>query len=106
MSGLRLAAVIEALRAELTEAIDEGAGKGMQFQLDPIELTLQLVVTDEGNGKLGWKVLELGASRESVTTQTAILKLTPVWRMRDGTLVRDFAIASVQEEGTKFGPRQ
>jgi len=91
-----LAEAIEALRAELTTAVEEGNGKGMQFALDPIELTFQTVVTKDANGKIGWKVLGLGGSYKSETTQSLTLRLAPVWRKQDGTLVRDFTIADVQ----------
>ena len=105
MAGLALAAVIAGLREQLTEAIDEGAGKGMRFQLEPIELTLQTVVTDEGHGKVGWKVLEAGASRASESTQSLTLRLTPVWQAHDGSLIRDFTIAAVGRSGSTFGPQ-
>jgi hypothetical protein len=89
-----LSEAIEALRAELTKAIAEGADREMQFALDPIELTVQAVVTKGANGRIGWKVLELGGSVEAASTQTLTLKLTPVWKAAHGTLTRDFTIAS------------
>lgn len=101
-----LAAAIEGLREALTQAIDEGAAKGMQFQLDPIELELQAVVTKEANGKIGWKVLEVGGSGESAVTQTIKLKLTPVWKTQDGKLVKDFTIAASVPGGVHFGPQE
>src|SRR5688500_14640318 len=71
-----LAAAIEALRTELSGAMAAGGGQGMQFALEPIELTVQAVVTNEGNGKIGWKILEFGGSHESAVTQTLKLTLT------------------------------
>jgi hypothetical protein len=99
-----LAAAIEALRTELSGAMAAGHGQGMQFALEPIELTVEVVVTDEGNGKIGWKILEVGASRESATTQTLKLTLTPIWKRADGTLVRDFTIAALAVAGDRVGP--
>jgi hypothetical protein len=99
-----LAAAIEALRTELSGAMAAGGGQGMQFALEPIELTVQAVVTVEGNGKIGWKILEFGGSHESAVTQTLKLTLAPVWKRPDGTLVRDFTIASVIVEGDRVGP--
>jgi hypothetical protein len=58
----------------------------------------------EGNGKVGWKILEFGGSHESAVTQTLKLTLTPLWKRPDGTLVRDFTIASVIAEGDRVGP--
>ena len=46
-----LAAAIEALRTELSGAMAAGGGQGMQFALEPIELTVQAVVTVEGRGR-------------------------------------------------------
>ena len=82
-----------------------GAGKPMRFSLDPIEITLQLVVTNEGNGKVGWKIIEVGGKRESVTTQTLTLKLTPEWRDSDGRLTADFTIAADSPADQHFGPQ-
>jgi hypothetical protein len=105
MSGslLGLADVIEGLREELTAAIDRGATQHVQFALDPIELTLQTVVSMEGGGKIGWKVLEVGGSARSADTQTLTLRLTPVWKRSDGTLTREFTIASAGATGDRVG---
>jgi thioredoxin reductase len=99
-----LSAAIEALRAELTASVDKGKNQGMQFQLDPIELTVQAVITKDANGKIGWQILEFGASYERATTQTLTLRLTPVWKTADGTLVKDFTIAAAAPAGDHFGP--
>lgn len=49
-----LAEAIEALRSQLIEAIGKGVDQPMRFTLEPIELTLQAVVTTGGDGKIGW----------------------------------------------------
>ena len=103
-----LAEAIEALRAELVAAMGEGNGKAMQFALDPIELTFQTVVTKDGDGKIGWKIIEVGGSYQSQTTQSLTLRLTPLWRGDNGRLVRDFSIADAQlPDGGSYhvGPR-
>jgi hypothetical protein len=99
-----LAAAIAALRTELSGAMAEGHGQGMQFALEPIELTVQAAVTDEGNGKIGWKILEFGGSHESATTQTLRLTLTPMFKRSDGTVVRDFTVSSFAVAGDRVGP--
>jgi hypothetical protein len=99
-----LAEAIEALRTELSGAMLFGHGEGMQFELQPIELTLQVAVSDAGNGKISWKVLEVGASRQSTSTQMMKLTLTPIWKRPDGTLVRDYTIASAGVPGDRIGP--
>ncbi len=100
-----LAESIEALRAELSRAVAEGANQPMRFQLEPIELTLEVAVTKDVNGKVGWKVLEFGGSRESVTTQSLTLNLRPFWKKPDGTFTGDFVIADTGRSGQHFGPR-
>lgn len=98
-----LADAIEALRAELIKAIDEGEGQSMRFSLEPIELSIQVGVTKDANGKLGWKVIELGGSYEKMTTQTLTLKLSPLWRTPDGEWTSDGKIAGWGAAGDTFG---
>lgn len=103
-SVVGLAAAIEALRAELTDAMDRGKDAPMQFGMEPIELTVQAAVTKEANGKIGWSVFGLGGSYESAATQTLKLRLTPTWRKPDGTMTTDFTIAGAGVVGDRFGP--
>lgn len=98
-----LADAIEALRDGLTEAISRGGSKPMRFALEPIELTLQAVVTKDANGKIGWSVLGVGGKYETARTQTVTLKLSPWWTKKDGTLTSDFAIASTGAAGDIIG---
>jgi hypothetical protein len=99
-----LAEAISALRKELLLAIDAGEGAPMRFRLAPVELSLQVAVTKEGNGKIGWHVLGLGASYESATTQTLKLRLEPAWRRADGTFDGDFLVTDQQDRAPAFGP--
>ncbi len=99
-----LADAVKALRSELIEAVTEGQDQWMRFSLDPIELTVQAVVTTDVNGKIGWKILEFGAKYDSQTTQSITLKLIPQWRLPDGTLTTNFTIAGETPEGARFGP--
>ncbi len=98
-----LADAIEALRAELSAAMAAGSESDMRFRLDPIELTLQVVITRDGHGKIGWKILEFGASYDKALTQTLTVKLTPLWKTSEGTLVEDFTIASLLASDDHFG---
>ena len=83
-SLIPLARVVEDLRGELFEAMQEGAGQPIQFRLKPIELELKVAVTKKGEGKGSVKfwVVELGAqgSYESASTHTLKLILEPVGR--------------------------
>jgi hypothetical protein len=101
-----LADAIEALRRALTEAVDQGKGQRMQFRVQPIELTLQAVVTKDANGKIGWGALGVGGSYQSGSTQTLKLQLQPMWRMDDGSLVEDFTVADQSTVPQHIGPRQ
>jgi hypothetical protein len=104
-TAVGLAEAIATLREELLMAIDEGMGKSMRFHLAPVELSLQVAVTKEADGKIGWKVLGLGGSYTSVTTQTLALRLEPVWRQDDGSYTSDFTIADQAAQSPRFGPR-
>jgi hypothetical protein len=100
-----LSSAIQALRTELLRAIDSGGDPRMRFKLAPIELTLQVAVTNEAGGKIGWNVLGLGGSHESATTQTLKLRLEPAWRQEDGSYSPDFLIADQNERNPGFGPQ-
>jgi Trypsin-co-occurring domain 2 len=100
-----LTEAIGALRQELLAAMGEGKDAAMRFRLAPVELSMQVAVTKEANGKVGWHVLGLGASYSSGTTQTLKLLLEPVWRQDDGSYTSDFTIADQGSEEPAFGPR-
>jgi hypothetical protein len=72
-----LAALVETLRQELTEAIGEGANKDLHFGLGDIELELQVGVSRRGGveGGIRISVLTLGATRGVDRTSTHTLRL-------------------------------
>lgn len=96
---------IEALRTDLTAAVKQGRDQRMQFQLDPIELTVLAAVTKGADGRIGWSVLGLGGKWDTTVTQTLKLRLSPVWQTEDGALTTDFTIASINHAGDKIGPQ-
>jgi hypothetical protein len=100
-----LADAIAALRAELMAAMNEGASAPMRFRLAPVEMSLQVAVTKEGEGRIGWKVLGLGGSYASAVTQTLSLRLEPLWQQADGAYSEDFSIASQTAKSPRFGPQ-
>jgi hypothetical protein len=67
----------EDLRAELMEALRQGAGQELQFRLKPIELELKLAVTKQAGANAGVKfwVVELGAKGGYDNATTHTLKL-------------------------------
>ncbi|MFE7630064.1 trypco2 family protein [Kocuria sp. NPDC057446] len=82
-----LADAIEALRAELTKAMNSSPEEGVQFRVGPVELTVEAAVTTAGEGSAGikWWLVEAGAkaSRQTVSTQTLRLTLNPVQTVRE-----------------------
>lgn len=83
---LPLTDVLRALRRELLEAVDEGASSELRFAVGTVELEVEVRVRREksaGGGIRFWVVSGAGkAQRESSTTHTVRLTLTPV--VRDG----------------------
>ena len=70
---------IQDLRDQLIKARDTGANSELKFELDDIELELQLVASKSGQAgaKLGWGILsaEAGAHISSERTHRLTLKL-------------------------------
>jgi len=81
-----LADAIRALRHNLEQAAQEGLDSPIAFLVEPVELSIQVAVTKDVNGKIGWSVLGVGASLDSATTQTLVLRMQPATRRPDGTL--------------------
>ncbi|ROR45813.1 hypothetical protein EDD39_4062 [Kitasatospora cineracea] len=83
-----LADAIEALRTELLKAWGGGGVRPLRFKPAPVELTVQVAVTDAKKGTAGvkWWVVQAGGelSRQSVATQTLKLVLEPVAFTPDG----------------------
>lgn len=81
-SRFELATVVQGLRQELAAAVKQGEKEELRFELQEMELELQVQVTKGGTGKLGLKFLVVGeAGLEGAlgksTTQTVRLKLKP-----------------------------
>lgn len=106
--GVGLAEAIRLLRQELQEAVEFGRAERLRFKLSPIELTLQVAVTKDANGKVGWRIIELGGSVESERTQTLKLTLEPGWLQPDGSYLETgqwtVASQSSRQESSSFGP--
>ena len=97
-----LATAISALRAELSQAADECGDPRMPLQVDPIELTVQAVLTKDGNGKIRWSVLNCDDAGRPAHTLT--LRLTPVCQTTQGTPTKDCTIASADLTGDTLVP--
>jgi Trypsin-co-occurring domain 2 len=96
MSEVRvpLAEAVKALRAELLEAIREGATQELQFGLGTVEVELEVEVTKAAEGKAGVKFWVVNAdakgSRSTVATQRVKLSLLPVSANGDEVKVTSF----------------
>lgn len=100
-----LADAIDALRAELTDAMARSEGAEVRFRVKPVELTVQAVVTKGGDGKIGWGMLGIGGKLEKATTQILKLQLEPVVKDEAGTYTTDFSVADQSDEEQHFGPQ-
>ncbi|WP_412543207.1 trypco2 family protein [Longispora sp. K20-0274] len=91
-SGLGLARAIQQLRADLAQAVKDGADSDIHFPVGAITVEFQVGLTKKGGGELGFDiwVLELAASgeyaKESVQTVTVTLE-PPVDRHGNRILV-------------------
>jgi hypothetical protein len=73
-----LAEAIRSLRAELTQAMQEGEGQGLRFKVDPVELEFELAVTSTkgGGGGIKFWVVTAEAKLDKATTATHRIKLS------------------------------
>jgi Trypsin-co-occurring domain 2 len=90
--SIPLSEAIRALRLELVDAMRQGADEDVRFALGPIQLELQVEVSNEAGGEAGIKfwLISVGgkASRTSATTHTVKLSLTPVSAAGEDLIVR------------------
>ena len=86
---LPLAATIQALREELVDALGQSEGEDLRFALGPVELDLQLTISQEGSTEAGVKfwVVSAGASGSSSKATTHSVKLTLVPVSETGDLL-------------------
>jgi hypothetical protein len=83
-----LADAIRSLRAELTQAMQEGEGQGLRFKVDPVELEFELAVTSTKGGGGGikfWVVTaEAKLDKATATTHRIKLSLAPLMKTAEG----------------------
>lgn len=86
--GIELRAVVDQLREELTALTLTASGEELQFAVKEIEVELQVGVTKSvgGNGKISFKVFDIGAEiggkgdYTTAHTQKVKLKLEPIFK--------------------------
>jgi hypothetical protein len=97
-----LAEAIEALRGELLRAWGGDQVRPLRFKPAPVELTVQVAVTNAGKGRVGikWWLLDANAevSRQNVITQTLKLTLDPIAFEPDGQK-KEFLISDAEDDG-------
>lgn len=83
MENIELSEMLGELRKELSIAQSKGAGSDLKFQIEDIEIELQVATTSKVAGKAGIKILvcwdaEASAGIDKANTQKLKLKLKPV----------------------------
>lgn len=79
-----LGTVIEKLRSELSVLLNDTKVNDLKFQVGEIEVELQVGITADANGEIGFDCWLYKAAAnvgiERAATQTVKFKLTPVWK--------------------------
>jgi hypothetical protein len=101
---LGLVELIRALRAELFEASKAGANNELAFEVGPIDLDLEVVVTKGGQGSAGVKFWVLtasgGGTHQSARTQKLHLQLKPITASGTNLRVKDQGVG-LPVQGTR-----
>jgi hypothetical protein len=83
-----LADAIRSLRTELAQTMQDGAGQGLRFRVQPVELEFELAVTATtggGGGVRFWVISAEGKlDRSSTATHRIRLSLAPVAATSEG----------------------
>ncbi len=98
---MSVAEAIAALRRELASALAEGWYEHLRFELGSVELQLQVTVTRQANGKLGWQIIEFGGASEKLEVQTLKITLNPKILNQDGTPI-NFSISGPHANEDRF----
>ncbi|MEW2625417.1 trypco2 family protein [Streptomyces sp. NPDC048106] len=101
---IELAEMIRELSQELNSALAEGPSGVVRFELGPVEVTADVVVSRRGGagGKVRFWVVEAGAEGQSESSRTHRISLTlhPKLVAPDGTHVK-VLISGDEEEGER-----
>lgn len=75
---VRLAEMIQSLRAELLRATYEGKDSPLRFKLDKIELEVNISVSrsTKGDGEIRFSVISIGGSKATTKESIHVFKLT------------------------------
>ena len=75
--SIPLTEVLRGLRAEIAAAQAEGETESVRFALGAVEVELEMVVTKEANGSIGFSVFGGGGKLGTTRTHRIKLTLTP-----------------------------
>ncbi len=93
MSKIELSELIVELRRELLEARARGEREDLRFQVEEVEIEVNLATTKEGSAKTGVKFWVLNAETQgklaAETVQKVRIKLKPLDAAGGPTLVSD-----------------
>ncbi|MGI9001278.1 MAG: trypco2 family protein [Pseudonocardia sp.] len=87
MPEVPLSDAIASLRVELQQALEEGAGKPLQFLVSALDVELEVVVTAKASGKASaglWTVITAEAGAEHSRSRTHRIKLSLTPQTADG----------------------
>ncbi|MFD3519921.1 trypco2 family protein [Streptomyces sp. NPDC058653] len=92
-SGLSLPEAVASLREQLSEAVALAANENLVFDVEAVEIELQLTATNVVRGEVKatlWQVVSLGGGgeRSSAGTHRVTLSLTPQFVDQPGRRVR------------------
>lgn len=78
MSEIGMADAIALLRAEVTTAMIAAEGQSLQFELSPIEVELQIQLSNEARASAGvkWVVVSIGADAKMASARSHKIRFT------------------------------
>lgn len=95
MDNISVGEAIEALRADLTDALQAGQGQEVRFRLGPVELEFEVAIERQGGASGGIKFWVASAEAKGQFTNKTLhrikLSLQPI-----GSGDQDLAVASEQ----------
>lgn len=96
-SAVGLPEAIRSLRAELSQAMEEGAGEELRFRVGPVELEFEVQLTREAgvDGGVRFWVVSVGAKGSTATATTHRVKISLQPQTAEGG---DVAVAEAVSE--------
>ncbi len=93
-----LSDAIGALRADLSRAAAASSEGSIHFEVQPIELTVEAVVSKDARGKIGWSLVGASGGRSSSVTHRIVLNLR-AFEKTPGGLEQNVRVSDPQRNG-------